>query len=191
MAKLFTDAPYDKYTEINCESLTITDAESDGARIQWTSNDSLSIAPRVAGDYITLGGSSTDQLDVYGVLTNRKSIISDSGALTLTAAQVLGTSLIHSAPQGNVNWTLCSASDLVAAVKNAAVGQTVATIQLYNAASAASGAQITIVPGTGGTLLATTATLSEGVNVSGILTIVLSNVTSGSEAYYAVLVTNS
>jgi len=191
MAKLFTDAPYDKYTEINCESLTITDAESDGARIQWTSNDSLSIAPRVAGDYITLGGSSTDQLDVYGALTNRKSIISDSGALTLTAAQVLGTSLIYSDPEGNVAWTWPSASDLVAAVKSAAVGQVVSTIQLFNNATGASGEAVTITAGSGGTVLATTATLTEGTNASGTATTILSNVTSGSEAYYIVLTTNA
>lgn len=102
---------------------------------------------------------------------------STAGALTLTAAQILG-GYIRRDPNGLARTdTLPTAALLVAAIPGAVVGQ--AFLFIYkNTADAAE--TVTIAAGTGGTLVGT-ATIVQ--NNSKIFLVRLTNVTAAAEAY--------
>jgi hypothetical protein len=102
------------------------------------------------------------------------------GAIVLLATNLLN-GLIDSDPAGNVNWTLDTAANIVAAINNPEVGYTFECL-LHNDATPGSGEIVTIVTAAGVTLHGSTDTLTEGTNNTGKLVIRLTNVTAGTEA---------
>jgi hypothetical protein len=89
-----------------------------------------------------------------------------AGSISLAAADLINGFILDD-PEGNANWTMPTAADLIAALPNARIGATFETI-LSNQATAASGEAITLVQNTGVTLvslrLSETIVLTEGVN---------------------------
>lgn len=85
-----------------------------------------------------------------------------TGAQTLTVAQIRGGAIV-SDPEGSATWTTPSAQELLDA--GLAVGDTLQCV-IYNNATAASAEVVTIAGGTGVTVLADVATLTEGTNNS-------------------------
>ena len=105
-------------------------------------------------------------------------VLNTAGALTLTAAQIMGGLILRDPNGGARTDTLPTAALLVAAIQGAEVG-TSFTLIIRNTADGAE--TITIAVGTGGTAVSTLTTIAQNYTTSYL--IVLTDVGIGSEAY--------
>lgn len=121
-----------------------------------------------------------------GAFANAFTSVATAGNVTYTAAQILGGVISRDCAGAGRSDVLPTAALLVAAVSGAKVGQTFFTY-IVNGSDAAE--TLTIGAGTGGTFDVNQTAASRVVpqNGSKIITIRLTNVTPGSEAYAVVM----
>lgn len=175
--------------------------------VGWLSGLYYDYLAASSGDFITLYSDGErysvidssinvqicSELHVRGPLLQQRALgVIGTGNKTITSGTLL-YGILDEDPEGNATWTLPTAALLVnqaSLLKGVKVGDTFQVV-VHNRASAASGEVVTLAAGAGGTLFGTTLTLTEGTNTTGILMVRLTNVTSGSEAYEAYLITNA
>lgn len=123
-----------------------------------------------------------DQVIKTSKLVERTDVLTDTtaGAVTYTAAQVLGGIILRDPNGAGRTDVLPTAALLVAAMKDEEVGDTVQCLVINNADAAET---ITISAGSGGTVVQIAGTRIIPQNTSRMLLIRLTNVLSGTEAY--------
>ncbi len=143
--------------------------DESGARIDGATKD-------VVGGFRNL--RATRVIEGQGAFAS----INTAGNVTITAAQLLGGTIVRDPNGAGRSDTLDTAANIVAALPNAAVGD-IFSCYLVNGADAAE--TITIAAGAGGTFDANQTAASRVVpqNASKLIVIRLTNVTPASEAY--------
>jgi len=160
------------------DQLLITSTTNPQARI---TNGAQSVSLYVNTTGNVLMTKTGTYINFEGQIIDFSPYITTAGALVLTAAQIINTT-IDSDPEGNVNWTFPDADDVVAAIPNCRVGSEFTTT-LYNNATGASAEVVTFVAGTNQTIRSSLGTLTEGINQIGFARSVVTNVTALNEAY--------
>lgn len=106
-----------------------------------------------------------------------------AGNQVITAAGLL-TGVVVGDPEGNANWTLDTAANIVAAIDNPIVGM-IFRVLFISLATVASGETITILAGSGIDLYGQTVTLTEGTNENIEIVFRIYAIGAGSEAIAA------
>lgn len=129
---------------------------------------------------LRLGGKATGQVSTNGALTTKTTVttISTAGAVTFTAAQLLGGLILRNPNGAGRADVVPTAALMVAAIPGAVVGDSFRFV-IRNTAGAAE--TITLTPDGAATTISGTATIAQ--NNSKEFLLVLTNVTASSEAY--------
>ncbi len=129
---------------------------------------------------LRLGGKATGQVSTNGALTTKTTAttINTAGAVTLTAAQLLGGLILRDCNGAGRADVVPTAALMVAAVPGAVVGDSFRFIIRNTSAGATT---ITLTPDGAATTISGTATIAQNNQKEFLL--VLTNVTASSEAY--------
>jgi hypothetical protein len=124
---------------------------------------------------LTLAGKGTGAVQVTSPLVEKMTVTGKIDTVTLTAAELL-TMIIDGVPTAAASYTLPTAANMVAGVKNAKVGDSFDFI-INNRSAGAN----TITVLAGGATLRGTVTIAQ--NACRLFRLTLTNVTGASEAY--------